>query len=118
MDSLNISKCSASGKTRYADPAAAKQAIQRIKAKRFYYDGVTKKKTKHRIGKAEQCRYYYCRFCKGFHLTKIPTQVTVKSIETHTFERDKLSKGLVVTPQEAQDWKADSLPFPPLNHIQ
>lgn len=118
MEKLNISKCSASGKTRYTDPSAAKIAIQKIKAKRYYYDGISKKKIKHRIGKAQQCRYYYCSFCKGFHLTKIPTQVTIKSIENQSFERDKYSKGLVITSEEAQDWKADSLPFPPLNHIQ
>ena len=116
MDSLNLSKCTATGKTRFYDSAAAKQAISKIKAKRHSYDPITRKRIKHRNGTTEQCRYYYCTICKGFHITKVPAQVTVKTIETFRKEKSKKNTGLVLEPHEALDWKADSLPFPQTNN--
>lgn len=112
MDSLNLSKCTATGKTRYYDSAAAKQAMSKLKAKRHTYDPITRKRIKHRHGKTEQCRYYYCTSCKGYHLTKIPAQVTVKKLKKYRKEHAKNNEGLVLTSHEALDWKADSLPFP------
>lgn len=115
MDNLNLSKCTATGKTRYPDSAAAKIAMGKLKAKRHSYDAIARKRVKHRQGKSEQCRYYYCNLCIGYHLTKIPAQVTVKTVENHRKENSKNNEGLVLTPLEALTWKADSLPFPDTN---
>lgn len=112
MDSLNLSKCAATGKTRFADPGEAKKAMGKLKAKRHSYNAIAQKRVKHRQGKTEQCRYYYCGFCKGFHLTKVPAQVTIKKLKNYRKEHAKNNTGLILTPHEALDWKADSLPFP------
>ncbi len=109
---LSLSKCTATGKTRYAEPGEAKKAMSKIKAKRHSYNAIARKRVKHRQGKTEQCRYYYCGFCKGFHLTKVPAQVTIKTIESFRKENSKNNQGLVIAEHEALNWKADSLPFP------
>jgi len=109
---LNISKCSATGKTRYPTGGEAKTALQKLKAKLTAYDHVTQKRIKRRSGKPAQCRFYRCPFCKGYHLTSSEAALNTKSIEKRFFDRIKPSEGLVLTKEQAKDWKADGLPFP------
>lgn len=109
---LNLSKCNANGKTRYDSPGSAKEAIIRIKAKQTAYNSTTGKRIKRRNGKSEQWRFYFCHHCKGYHLTSSPAKIPNATIVKAFKERVKTTKGLVLTPEEAADWKADSLPFP------
>lgn len=109
---LNLSKCSATGKTRYATPGHAKEALQKLKAKKNSYDNVSKKRIKRRSGKPAQCRYYRCTHCKGYHLTSSEAALNNKTIVKRFTEKTKNGSQLILTKEQAQDWKADSLPFP------
>lgn len=109
----NLSKCFASGKTRYPTAGDAKQAMQKLKAKKAVYNNVTRKRIKRRTGKVDQCRYYRCSHCRGFHLTSKEAALTNKGIEKRFYERIKSHPStLILTAEQAKDWKADSLPFP------
>jgi len=112
---LNLSKCSATGKTRFPSPGAAKEAMIRLKAKGKMHDSHTKRRYKRRGKKAEQCRYYRCKFCNGYHLTS-SAPVAAKTIQRSYLQRIKSTQGLVRTKQEAESWKADGLPFPEINN--
>lgn len=59
-----MSKCPATGKTRFESEGQAKEVMDRIKS----YNKNTNRK--HGKGKAEMKRVYYCEDCKGFHMTK------------------------------------------------
>lgn len=108
----NLSKCSATGKTRFPTPGDAKKAILHLKHKNKLYDNVSSKRYKHRRGKAVQCRFYVCKFCKGYHLTSQEAVLTQNRIERIYKQRVRTTEGLVKTPEEAEQWKADGLPFP------
>jgi iron only hydrogenase large subunit-like protein len=109
---LNISKCNATGKTRYATPGDAKKALHKLKAKVQAYDNVTQKRVKRRSGKPAQCRFYRCPLCKGFHLTSSEAALNSKSIQKKFFDKIKSNTSLILTSEQAKDWKAGSLPFP------
>lgn len=108
----SLSRCEKTGKTRFPTPGDAKEAIIRIKAKVDVYDSVSRKRIKRRNGKAEQCRYYRCNHCLGYHLTSQSSPTKIRNIKKQIKEQAKSREGLVVTEQEVSDWKADSLPFP------
>jgi len=106
-------KCQTTGKTRYPTPGDALTAITQLKSTPRYYDYMTGKRYNRRKGKVEQCRYYSCRVCHGYHLTKWD------SFSSERYSKDymdgkKRSRGLVVrtTEKVVEDWKKDSLPFP------
>jgi hypothetical protein len=109
---LNLSKCSASGKTRYPTSGDAKTAIQKLKAKKTAYNSITQKRIKRRNGKAEQCRSYYCPHCKGWHMTSNEAKLNNKGIEKRFYDRISKQPNLILTQNQADDWKADGLPFP------
>lgn len=109
---LNLSKCSATGKTRFADPGAAKEALVRLKAKNKIYDNNTRKRQKRRLGKPEQCRSYYCKHCKGYHLTSMAAPPVQKTVQKNFLQRVKNTAGLVRRQEESDAWKASGLPFP------
>lgn len=109
---LNLSKCSATGKTRFATPGNAKQAMHKLKAKINSYDNVTKKRIKRRSGKPAQCRYYRCSHCKGYHLTSSDAALNHKTIEKRFSEKTKNGGEFILTKEQAKDWKVNSLPFP------
>jgi hypothetical protein len=109
---LKLSKCIATGKTRFTDPGQAKTAIQKLKAKKTAYNSITLKRIKRRNGKIEQCRYYYCSHCKGWHLTSNDAKLNTKGIEKRFYDRISKQANLILTQDQAGDWKADSLPFP------
>jgi hypothetical protein len=112
MQMLNLSKCKATGKTRYPTGGEAKIALQKLKAKISAYNNITQKRIKRRSGKPAQCRFYRCPLCQGYHLTSSEAALNNKSIEKRFFDRIKPSEGLILTQEQAADWKADSLPFP------
>lgn len=112
MPQLNLKKCTASGKTRYPTPGDAKEAMLKIKAKKTAYDSTTLKRIKRRNGKQGQCRYYYCKFCHGYHLTSKPTAISHNTFKKIFKERVRNTEGLVRTTEESDAWKADGLPFP------
>jgi hypothetical protein len=112
MDQLPITKCSASGKTRYQTPGDARQAILRIKYKKNAYESTTLKRIKRRSGKPDQCRHYYCKLCKGYHLTSSVNAVSQLTIEKQHQQRVKSTEGLVLTKEQAEAWKANGLSFP------
>lgn len=107
-----LRRCEKTGKTRYATPGDAKKAILKIKSKVNDYESVTRKRLKRRHGKADQCRYYACRDCHGYHLTSMPAAPKIKTLKKEQKLYQKNTKGLVVSQLEATDWKADSIPFP------
>lgn len=109
---LNLSKCMATGKTRYPTGGDAKNAMQKIKAKKTVYNSITLKRIKRRNGKASQCRFYYCSHCKGYHLTSSEAALTTKGIEKRFYDKIKSHPVLILTEDQAKDWKADGLPFP------
>lgn len=108
----SLSKCNATGKTRYYDQNEAKEAMLRIKAKKNVYDNITKKRLKRRQGKPDQCRVYYCKLCRGYHLTSIAALTLPKTIEKTFMQRVRNTNGLVLSEEEALAWKKDSIPFP------
>ncbi len=96
-------KCSATGKRRFATQGEAKSAIVAIHA---YNSGSHRKRHK---GKSTLSRVYRCAHCKGYHLTSMEYR------SHRRYTKDKQSKEfreLVITPEQAQEWKKDSLPFP------
>ena len=104
-------KCPATGKTRFATPGHAKAAIQKIKFtsshRRVNY--VAQKRINRNAGKPDQCRYYYCNHCCGYHLTSSVKKSYKKFIKDTS---SKNYQNLVITPEKAEEWKKDSLPFP------
>lgn len=108
----NNTKCFSTGKTRYATPGDAKEAMLKIKsigANRFYQNG---KRINRRAGKPAQARFYRCVHCSGFHLTSHKGKLVQKTINKIFEQRVKDTQGLVVDPSEVDNWKANSLPFP------
>ena len=61
-------RCIATGKTIFDTKGEAKESM--IKFKSFSKMTINGRRIKHRVGKPEQTRVYYCEHCKGFHLTK------------------------------------------------
>ena len=102
------------GKTRYPTPGDALRAITQLKTQIRHYD-ITGKRYNRRRGKVEQCRYYSCRACHGYHLTKWESYSSERYSKKY-LDGKKLSEGLVVGSSEkiVEDWKKDSLPFPNL----
>jgi hypothetical protein len=98
-----MQKCNASGKSRYASEKAANKALNLIKFKNkgVYRNG---KRIKRRMGKPGMKRCYYCKLCKGFHLT---------SMDKPDLYRDKepIKDRLVFTTYEVLSWKKDSADF-------
>lgn len=109
---MTPSKCHMTGKTRYHDAGTANTAMMRIKAKKDRFNNITNKRYKRRQGKPDQCRSYYCKHCKGFHLTSSSTPIKQKFIEQKFQDRIKVTNGLIVSENEVTSWKDDSLPFP------
>lgn len=98
-------KCAATGKTRYESSHEAKEVLLNLKTSFKKIEG---RRIKHRAKKVGQKRYYWCRECKGFHLTSI------------SLFKDKITadKKISVKRKEFFDtfditnWKNDSIPFP------
>lgn len=65
----NRKKCRATGKVIFPALVDARLTIIRLKWARRITDFYGKR-IKHRRGKPEQKRAYYCSFCEGYHLTK------------------------------------------------
>lgn len=106
-------KCQIAGKTRYPTPGDALNAIVQLRSQPRHYDYMTGKRCNRRQGKVEQCRYYSCRACQGYHLTKWESY-TSKRYDKDYMDGAKRSRGLVVrtTEKVVENWKKDSLPFP------
>lgn len=107
----NPDKCFATGKKRFYGSKEAKEALLKIKGISIY-NHITKKRVKKGMGKPKQCRYYYCIHCKGYHLTSQEVNKTKQTILEEKKKWIKTTKGLIISPEEAQEWKQDSLPFP------
>lgn len=105
----NQKKCRATGKVRFHDPGAAKEAIMRIKTTDRFYDRIQGKRINRRAGKPGQCRYYHCKECHGWHLTSMEQ---TKSFRKHKKERKLEIKDLFPDQEQILEWKKDSLPFP------
>lgn len=108
----NRNKCKGTGKTRYPDPGSAKEAMLKIKSAGRYYDYIQNKRRNRRSGKPDQCRYYYCKICQGWHLT---SSEKGKSARKFIKEKKLKSKPLLLDESQATEWKKDSLPFPNIN---
>lgn len=99
-------RCQATGKRRYPTPGDAKASIQtKMCANR------SKGRRKKAVGKSTLKRHYYCPHCKGFHLTSSEYGSKQNYIKKVTEYKKKI-KGLVLSPEEALQWKKNSLPFP------
>lgn len=101
-------KCNATGKKRYPTPGDAKRTLLSKLAHNKY-----KKRSKKAAGKSSLKRYYHCSYCKGFHLTSA-NYVSKTAFDRQYKEFAEKSKGLIISQEEALDWKKDSLPFPKL----
>lgn len=104
----NVLKCSATGKSRYPTPGDAKRAILTINRR-------NRSSNRHKkiTGKNKIKRYYKCNHCKGFHLTSNEYKPT-RALHKEKLLNAERSKGLIITSEEALQWKKDSLPFPKL----
>lgn len=105
----NPNKCRATGKSRFPDPGSAKEAISRIKNTQRFYDHIQGKRVNRRAGKKAQCRYYYCKHCHGWHLTSKEKSTSLRKFKE---ERKIQLKDVVITTEQAAEWKKDSIPFP------
>lgn len=108
-------KCSVAGKIRFATPGDAKESLEKLKGTGRFFNWLSNKRVNRRQKKISQCRYYYCKDCNGFHLTSSVTPYTKGSLKDIKTDWKKKSKGLIVRPNEVEDWKADSLPFPKID---
>lgn len=97
-------KCTATGKRKFATIGDAKSAIVAIHS----YNSGAKNRKRHK-GKSGLSRVYHCVHCRGYHLTSME----YKSHKRYTKDRySKEFQELVITPEQAAVWKADSIPFP------
>jgi len=106
------SKCRATGKTRYYDLGAAKQALLNIKTCTRFFDHIQGKRQNRRAGKPAQCRIYYCSHCQGWHLTSL----VKKSLRKDIKQLKQLTANLLYDEQQAAEWKKDGVPFPELKN--
>ncbi len=105
----NQKKCRATGKVRFPDPGGAKEAIIRIKSTNRFYDHIQNKRVNRRAGKPDQCRFYYCKHCHGWHLTSSEQGTSFRKYKK---ERKTNTKDFLLTAEQAAEWRKDSLPFP------
>lgn len=105
----NPNKCKATGKSRFPDPGSAKEAILRIKNTGRFFDHIQNKRVNRRVGKAAQCRFYYCKDCHGWHLTSKEQSTSLRKLKE---ERKLTTKNLLLNSEQAAEWKKDSIPFP------
>jgi hypothetical protein len=106
-------KCKATDKTIFNTSGEAKQALLNLKTSTRYFDKVVGKRVNRRIRRVQQVRYYICPFCKGFHLTsQDPRDTNEYLIEKKKQKQKDRKSGLILNKKQAEDWKADGLPFP------
>lgn len=109
----NPNKCRATGKSRYPDPGSAKEAIVRIKNTSRFFDHIQNKRVNRRVGKKAQCRVYYCKHCHGWHLTSKELSTSLRKLKE---ERKIETKEVLLTPEQAAEWKKNSIPFPDIKN--
>ena len=63
-------KCRATGKVAFPSRFDAQYAMFRFKLRSRVKNVTNGKRIKHRMGKPACRRAYYCRLCKGYHITK------------------------------------------------
>lgn len=107
-------QCQETNKTRYPTSTEAQEALSKIRNTNRFYTA-SGKRCNRRMKKAGQCRVYFCHHCNGFHMTSNDSPYTKKSFQEYKETNKKNNKDMVVTKEEAGDWKADSLPFPEQN---
>lgn len=105
----NLKKCKATGKIRYLDPGAAKEAITRIKSTGRFYDHIQGKRFNRRAGKPDQCRFYHCNDCHGWHIT---SKEKSKSLRKFKADRAIQTRNVILNTEQAAEWKKNSIPFP------
>lgn len=62
-------KCRATGKVVFSSLIEAKWRMFQFKLKLRIKNKVDGKRVKHRMGKYACKRAYYCKFCRGYHIT-------------------------------------------------
>lgn len=65
-----IGKCRATGKVIFPSQLEARCAMFRFKLRSRVKSVTDGRRIKHRMGKPACRRAYYCRLCKGYHITK------------------------------------------------
>lgn len=113
---MESKKCKLTSKTRYPTPGEAKQALNRLRATVRHYDHITGKRVNRRSGKVQQCRFYHCVHCNGYHMTSHSAPLKQKKRELLFVKRIKQTSNLVLDEEQSKEWKKDSLPFPNLNN--
>lgn len=93
------SKSRTCGKKRYYSMLEAKLALADLE-----------RKDSTRRGKQER-RAYYCKFCKGYHLTSQPFDAKRREQDRRKYENDELQK------QEAEKKSQDSSDFVPVRSV-
>ncbi|MEZ0454137.1 hypothetical protein ABTW24_21275 [Sphingobacterium thalpophilum] len=66
----NTWKCRATGKVGFPSLIEAQCAMLHFKFKSRVRNKLDGRRIKHRMGKDACKRAYYCKFCKGYHITK------------------------------------------------
>ncbi|WP_104384057.1 hypothetical protein [Sphingobacterium sp. HMA12] len=66
----NTWKCRATGKVGFPSLIEAQWAMLHFKFKSRVRNKLDGRRIKHRMGKDACKRAYYCKFCKGYHITK------------------------------------------------
>lgn len=99
---MKKNKCPATGKTIYDTQSIANEAIINIKS----HNSLTLK-NKRSTGKSNQKRSYFCKHCKGYHLTSMEIfKVVFKKSKQKNEEVKKFFNSINI-----EAWKADSIPF-------
>lgn len=108
---MESNKCVFTGKSKFKSPGEAKNTMLSIKSAVRHYI-VTGKRMNRRMGKAKQCRYYFCIHCKSYHLTSDKSPLKQKKRQKLYKERLEYTKNFIKSKQDGEEWKKDSLPFP------
>ncbi len=78
-------KCRGTGKVSFPNKLEAHWTMLRHKWSALVRNKIDGRRVKHRQGKQAQRRVYYCKVCKGYHLTKW----TKQNFNNYTRYRDE-----------------------------
>ena len=99
---MKKNKCPATGKIIYDTQSIANEAIINIKS-----HNTLNFKNKRSTGKSNQKRSYFCKYCRGYHLTSIEIfKLVFKKSKQKNEKAKKFFNSINI-----ETWKMDSVPF-------
>lgn len=103
---MKRNKCPVTGKTRYDTATIANEAMIKIKTHNSL-NNKDFKSTRRSTGKSNQKRSYFCKYCKGYHLTSMENLIIQYKKQKERNEEVKK----FFTSIDIKAWKEDSIPF-------